>query len=97
MNAEELSVRMPVRYPRTGTSGKVTRLEQQQGVLFAELDSTGLLYRIDELIPAAAKSGKEAKAREGELERLRKEKESLSEEAFRDALSHSDQSCEGGG
>lgn len=97
MNAEELVVGMQVRYPRTGTSGRVTRVEQQHGDLFAELDSTGLLYRIDQLVPASTRKEKEAKVRDEDLERIKKEREFLSEEAFRDALTHSDQSCEGGG
>ena len=97
MNAEELVIGMQVRYPRTGTSGKVTRVEQQQGDLFAELDSTGLLYRVDQLMPAAARKEREAKVRDEDLERIKREREALSDEAFREALSHSDQSCEGGG
>jgi hypothetical protein len=97
MNAEELVIGMQVRYPRTGTSGRVTRLEQQHGDLFAELDSTGLLYRVDQLMPAAARKEREAKVRDENLERIKRERESLSDEAFREALSHSDQSCEGGG
>ena len=97
MNAEELVIGMQVRYPRTGTSGRVTRVEQKHGDLFAELDSTGLLYKIDQLIPAAARKEKEAKVRDEDLERIKKERELVSDEAFREALSHSDQSCEGGG
>ena len=55
MNAEELVIGMQVRYPRTGTSGRVTRVEQQHGDLFAEIDSTGLLYKIDQLDPRGGK------------------------------------------
>ncbi len=97
MNAEELVIGMQVRYPRTGTSGRVTRVEQQHGDLFAELDSTGLLYKIAELVPAASTKGKEEKSPEKDLESIKKEREFLSDEAFREALSHTDQSCEGGG
>ncbi|MDD1708567.1 MAG: DUF2098 domain-containing protein [Methanoregulaceae archaeon] len=97
MNAEELVIGMQVRYPRTGTSGRVTRVEQQHGDLFAELDSTGLLYRVDQLMPAAARKEREAKVLDEDLERIKRERESLSDEAFREALAHSDQSCEGGG
>ena len=79
------------------TSGRVTRVEQQHGDLFAELDSTGLLYQIGELVPAASTKGKEEKKKEKDLESIKKERELLSEEAFREALAHSDQSCEGGG
>jgi len=52
MLAEEISLGMRVRYPRTGTTGKILHTEQVKGVTFAELDSTSLLYRIDQLIPA---------------------------------------------
>ncbi len=97
MNAEELVIGMQVRYPRTGTSGRVTRFEQQHGDLFAELDSTGLLYKLEELVPAASAEGKVEKKREKDLESIKKERAFLSDDAFREALSHSDQSCEGGG
>ncbi len=53
MLAEELTLGMRVRYPRTGTTGTILRIEQVRGEVFAELDSTNLLYRIDNLIPAS--------------------------------------------
>jgi len=40
---------------------------------------------------------KETKVRDKDLERIKRERELVSDEAFREALSHSDQSCEGGG
>jgi hypothetical protein len=96
MKPEEVAVGMQVRYPRTGTSGKVTRIEQLQGGLFAELDTTELLYRIDQLIPAGAKKEKEEKKAETDLERVKNERDFLTT-GFQDALTHTDQSCEGGG
>ena len=45
---------MRVRYPRTGTTGTILRIEQIRGDVFAELDSTNLLYRVDNLIPASS-------------------------------------------
>ena len=48
-----VDVGIPVRYPRTGTVGKVVRIEMRNGFPFAELDTTGMLYRIDLLVPAA--------------------------------------------
>jgi len=42
---------MQVRYPRTGTAGTVVRIEEIRGIEFAEIDTTGLLYRTDQLIP----------------------------------------------
>ncbi|NYT17861.1 MAG: DUF2098 domain-containing protein, partial [Methanomicrobiales archaeon] len=53
MNADEIMIGMQVRYPRTGTTGTVTRIEQMKGDLFAEIDTTRLLYRADQLIPVA--------------------------------------------
>jgi hypothetical protein len=96
MNAEELAIGMQVRYPRTGTTGKVTRIEQVGADLFAEIDTTELLYRIDQLIPARVAREKEEKKAEKDLERVKSERDFLSA-GFQDALSHTDQSCEGGG
>lgn len=49
---EDVAIRpgMRVRYPRTGTSGTVVRIEEADGNEFAEIDTTGLLYRIDQLV-----------------------------------------------
>ena len=52
MLAEEIALGMRVRYPRTGTTGKILHIEQVRGDTFAELDTTNLLYRVDHLIPA---------------------------------------------
>ncbi len=41
---------MRVRYPRTGTAGTVVRVEEIRGNEFAEIDTTGLLYRTDQLV-----------------------------------------------
>ena len=51
MSAEEYRLGARVRYPKTGTTGKILHMEQIRGETFAELDSTHLLYRIDQLIP----------------------------------------------
>jgi hypothetical protein len=96
MNADELAVGMQVRYSRTGTTGKVTRIEELQGKQFAELDTTGLFYRVDQLNPAGASRQKEEKKTEKDLERVRTERDFLTT-GFQEALSHTDQSCEGGG
>ncbi|MBN1195462.1 MAG: DUF2098 domain-containing protein [Methanomicrobiaceae archaeon] len=49
MEDGDISPGTTVRYPRTGTTGTVVRIEDIDGNLFAELDSTHLLYRIDQL------------------------------------------------
>ncbi|KQC05411.1 MAG: hypothetical protein APR53_07670 [Methanoculleus sp. SDB] len=57
-----------VRYPRTGTTGTVVRIEDIDGHLFAELDSTLLLYRIDQLhvLGEGARTKRRKKDRGGE-------------------------------
>ncbi len=45
-----ISSGMRVRYPRTGTAGTVVRIEDIDGNEFAEIDTTGLLYRTDQLV-----------------------------------------------
>jgi len=97
MDTGELAIGTRVRYPRTGTAGTVVRIEQQSGTLFAEIDTTGLLYRADQLIPVTSQKGKEKKKQADDLEQLKKEREFLSSEAFQEAVAHTDQSCEGGG
>jgi hypothetical protein len=50
---EDVAIRsgMRVRYPRTGTAGTVIRIEEIHGYEFAEIDTTGLRYRTDQLVP----------------------------------------------
>lgn len=97
MNSDELTVGMQVRYSRTGTSGKVTRIEQMKGDTFAEIDTTHLFYRVDQLAPATAKKGRKEKGREKDMDQIQKEREYMTGAGFQDAITHSDQSCEGGG
>jgi hypothetical protein len=97
MAADEISLGMRVRYPRTGTTGSVVRIEQVSGNRFAELDSTHLLYRIDLLIPAEdtyrAKSTVSADAKEI----IRRERDYAAGLELQESLKNIDQSCEGGG
>jgi hypothetical protein len=97
MLAEEIVLGMRVRYPRTGTTGKILRREDIRGITFAELDSTSLLYRIDQLVPATAME-KTAPARvEDAKNMIAREREFAAGSEFQDALKNIDQSCEGGG
>jgi len=97
MLAEELTLGMRVRYPRTGTTGIILRIEQVRGEMFAELDSTNLLYRIDNLIPATG-SDKSTKAIIDDAKKvIEREKEFASGRDLQDAWKATDQSCEGGG
>ncbi|MBO4522152.1 MAG: DUF2098 family protein, partial [Methanomicrobium sp.] len=60
MKEGEIAVGDIVRYPNTGTTGRVIALEKIPpegtgvGGIYATLDSTGLRYRIDTLIRADA-------------------------------------------
>jgi hypothetical protein len=97
MLAEEITLGMRVRYPRTGTTGAVLRIEQVRGEVYAELDSTNLLYRIDYLIPAIG-SAKSTKTIIDDAKKvIEREKEFASGRELQDAWQASDQSCEGGG
>lgn len=64
---EDVAIRpgMRVRYPRTGTAGTVVRIEEIDGNEFAEVNTTELLYRTDQLVPI-----------EGEIEEPKKVRKS---------------------
>jgi hypothetical protein len=78
MTTGEITVGMHVRYPRTGTTGKVTRIDEIGGHQYAEVDTTHLFYRIDSLIPAEGKEKQkirhEMHRREDDLKRMEKER-----------------------
>jgi len=97
MSAEEISLGARVRYPKTGTTGKILHIERIQGETFAELDSTGLLYRIDQLIPVAGTEKPVATIVEDAKNVIAREREFASGSGLQDALKNIDQSCEGGG
>ncbi|KUL04248.1 MAG: hypothetical protein XE10_0363 [Methanoculleus marisnigri] len=96
MSTDDVAVGAVVRYPRTGTTGKVVRVEEIDGWKYAELDSTGLYYRVDELISAdrvVANVERKERSLEDYLEEHKELKEQL-EEVWEKGT---DQSCEGGG
>jgi hypothetical protein len=97
MNADEAVVGMQVRYPRTGTTGTIQRIETVRGNAFAELDSTHLLYRIDQLIPAGSADKVKKSTVEDAKKLIEQEREYASSTEFLEALKGTDQSCEGGG
>ena len=97
MLAEEIALGMRVRYPRTGTTGAVVRLERVAGNQFAELDSTHLLYRTDQLIQAEHAKRSATTIEEDAKEVIRREREFAAGSELQDALKNIDQSCEGGG
>jgi hypothetical protein len=87
MTDGEIAVGMKVRYPRTGTTGTVVRIDEIEGKRFAEVDTTHLRYRIDVLIPAEATG--EARPRPGphrkedDLKRVEKERSAPSDDVER--------------
>jgi hypothetical protein len=97
MIAEEISLGMKVRYPRTGTTGKILRIEEIRGVTFAELDSTNLLYRIDHLILATGPAKTTKTIVEDAKQVIAREREFAAGSELQEALKNIDQSCEGGG
>ena len=97
MLAGEITLGMRVRYPRTGTTGNILRIDEIGGITFAELDTTNLLYRIDHLIPAAATATTSTTIVEDAKEVISREREFAAGSGLQDALKNIDQSCEGGG
>lgn len=97
MLAEEIAIGMRVRYPRTGTTGNILRIEERKGATFAELDANGLLYRIDHLIPASGTAKKITPIRDDAQQRIAQEREFAAGSGLQEALKNIDQSCEGGG
>jgi hypothetical protein len=97
MLAEEITLGMRVRYPRTGTTGTILHIEEIRGEVFAELDSTNLLYRIDYLIPATGPDKSTNVIIEDVKKVIEREKEFATGRELQDAWKATDQSCEGGG
>ncbi|MFA7562498.1 MAG: DUF2098 domain-containing protein [Methanoculleus sp.] len=96
MSTDDVAVGAVVRYPRTGTVGKVVRIEEIDGWRYAEIDSTGLYYRVDELIGADKTVGKVEKKGHS-LEDYLKEHKEFQEQLEEVWSRGTDQSCEGGG
>jgi hypothetical protein len=97
MSAEQISLGARVRYPKTGTTGKILNIEQIRGETFAELDSTRLLYRIDQLIPITGSEKTVSTIVEDAKKVIAREREFVAGSELQDALKNIDQSCEGGG
>ncbi|HOB18004.1 MAG TPA: DUF2098 domain-containing protein [Candidatus Methanoculleus thermohydrogenotrophicum] len=96
MTADDIAVGAVVRYPRTGTTGRVLRIEKVDGREYAELDSTGLYYLVDELVSVDRMAGR-AEKKERNLEEYLKEREELQQQLEGFWEKDTDQSCEGGG
>jgi len=97
MVPEDIAIGMRVRYPRTGTTGTVVRIESDRGTSFVEIDSTGLLYRADQLIPALVAEKTVKTTIEDAKTVIAREREFAAGSGLQEALKNIDQSCEGGG
>ena len=89
-----------VRYTRTGTVGEIIDITEEDGDLFAELDSTHLLYRIDTLLPISSASlpqtRKDPKTRDMK-EEIKKEAVQAADIALSVTTTELDSACAGGG
>jgi hypothetical protein len=97
MLPEEVVQGMRVRYPRTGTTGTILRIEQIRGDFFADIDSTNLLYRVDQLIPASGSDKTTVIISEDAKKTIERERAFAAGNEMTEALKNIDQSCEGGG
>ncbi len=77
--------------------GTILRIEEIRGDVFAELDSTSLLYRIDNLIPASGPEKTTKTVIDDAKEVIAKERAFAAGSELQDAWKNIDQSCEGGG
>ena len=96
MDTGEVAVGTRARYARTGTIGTVTAVQAIGGETYAVLDSTGLLYRLDQLAPAGTVQERRRESVVEEIEeQLKREREGI----YREDGSNLDldNSCEGGG
>jgi len=84
-----------VRYSRTGTVGRIVTFMEEKDNTFAELDSTGLYYRLDQLTGISEVILHAEKPRDARKD-FKQEQAEL-QEMKENAWQNTDQSCEGGG
>ncbi len=97
MHADDVVPGLRVRYPRTGTTGTVQRIETLKGKTYAELDSTHLFYATDQLIPAEIMEKTRRTVFEDAKKVIEQERAFAAGSELQEALKNIDQSCEGGG
>lgn len=90
-----LEVGQTVRYSRTGTVGKIISIHTEGDWEYAELDTTGLLYRVDQLIAIHEEERKAAE--QTDLKTAAMEEQRKMRDMQESAWQSTDQSCEGGG
>jgi hypothetical protein len=95
MDTGEVAVGMRARYGRTGTVGTVTAVQAIEGETYAVLDTTGLLYRVDQLAPTGVAREERKRTVEEIEEQLRREWEGITRTDG--GQFELDNSCEGGG
>lgn len=93
MDASEVVVGIKVRYPRTGTEGQVESIQEIEGETFAQIDTTHLLYRIDQIITVERFKERAVESEMGVDEFLAREKQSTEE--IQKAYEHWDGECGG--
>lgn len=95
MQTDECAVGARVRYAGTGTVGTVTAIQAVDGETYAVLDSTGLLYRLDQLTLAGITRERRERRIEDITDQLAREREGI---VWDDGSQlEIDNSCEGGG
>ena len=77
MDTGEVAVGMRARYARTGTIGTVTAVQAIEGETYAVLDTTGLLYRVDQLAPTGAARERRERTVEEMEQQLEREREGI--------------------
>ena len=87
-----------VRYAQTGTVGEIVEITEQDGTMFAELNSTNLLYRLDTLTPISAATPHHNKRDPDDQDRIREiERAIAAKDALHDRTTELDSACAGAG
>jgi len=87
-----------VRYGRTGTIGEIVEIIEEDGVMFAELNSTHLLYRLDMLTPISAAVAAHNRRDPNDQDRKREIEEAIAKAAeLQDRTTELDSACAGAG
>ncbi|NLZ30550.1 MAG: DUF2098 domain-containing protein [Methanomicrobiales archaeon] len=97
MITDDVAVGAIARYPRTGTTGKILRVEEIDGRQYAELDSTGLYYRVDELVSVDRVTTEKKERKERSIEEHIEETMEFQRQLEKVWEKDLDQTCEGGG
>ncbi|MFH0968758.1 MAG: DUF2098 domain-containing protein [Methanobacteriota archaeon] len=92
-----IDIGSPVRYPRTGTVGKIVKIEERSGFSYAELDSTGLLYRTDLLVSALISDRPGRSEDHGEDMKQIEEERNLTLDGSLQEIPNLDGACSGAG